>query len=76
MLGAGVGFVHNTLLFDAPQKGVLYAPWSAAPKPLWRVDNRALEDIVPAAMAFLAKIRNPFLALYHLTLTVGAALSG
>lgn len=68
--------MHNTMLFDAPQKGVLYGPWSFAPKPLWHIDNRALESIVPNAMEFLAKIKNPFLAMYFLTLTVNAALRG
>jgi hypothetical protein len=27
-IGTGIGFVHNALMFDEPEKGVLWGPWS------------------------------------------------
>lgn len=32
---SGVGFVHNTLLLDHPEKSCLSFPWRVAPKPVW-----------------------------------------
>jgi hypothetical protein len=39
-IGSGTGVVHNTLLFDHPQKSVLYCPFRISPKPLWFADNK------------------------------------
>lgn len=38
-IGSGSGSVHNTLLFDHPQKSVVYAPFRIAPTPLWFADH-------------------------------------
>lgn len=32
---SGIGFVHNTLMFDRPQKSVVRAPFRARPTPPW-----------------------------------------
>jgi hypothetical protein len=34
---SGTGVVHNTLMFDRPQKSVLRGPWRATPVPPWFV---------------------------------------
>ncbi|GLC43063.1 hypothetical protein PLESTM_001426800, partial [Pleodorina starrii] len=40
-IGSGVGAVHNTLLFDHPQKSVLYAPGATTPAPFgWWTTGR------------------------------------
>ncbi len=41
-IGSGIGFVHNTLLFDRPLKTVIYGPFRTAlpPKPPWFVTHR------------------------------------
>jgi hypothetical protein len=36
---SGTGVVHNTLMFDRPQKSVLRAPFRARPKPAWFLSN-------------------------------------
>jgi len=37
---SGRGVVHNTYLFDKPEKSVVYGPFRVFPKPAWFVDNR------------------------------------
>lgn len=37
---SGVGVVHNTLLFDRPEKTVIRAPFKVSPKPPWFVSHR------------------------------------
>lgn len=32
---SGTGVVHNTLMFDRPQKTVVRSPWKLSPRPLW-----------------------------------------
>ncbi len=39
-VGSGIGFVHNTLMFDRPQKTVLWGPFTMAPKPAWFSTHR------------------------------------
>jgi hypothetical protein len=39
-VGSGVGFVHNTYMFDRPQKTVLWGPFTMTPKPAWFVTHR------------------------------------
>ena len=41
-IGSGRGVVHNTYLFEHPQKSVLYAPFRIFPTPLWFADHRNL----------------------------------
>lgn len=43
-VGSGNAQVHNTLMYDYPQKGVLYGPWIFYPYPLWFPDHASLED--------------------------------
>lgn len=37
---SGVGFVHNALLFDAPEKTIIRGPFRVSPKPPWFVTHR------------------------------------
>lgn len=37
---SGRGWVHNTFMFDNPQKVVLWGPLKVFPKPVWFADNR------------------------------------
>jgi len=39
--GSGIGAVHNTYLFDRPQKTVLRAPFRIVPRPPWFTRNRS-----------------------------------
>lgn len=51
-VGSGIGFAHNTFMFDRPERAVLWAPWrpyprsllagerSLLPRPPWFVTNR------------------------------------
>jgi hypothetical protein len=34
-IGSGIGTVHNTLMFEHPQKSVIRGPFKIAPKPPW-----------------------------------------
>jgi acyl-CoA reductase-like NAD-dependent aldehyde dehydrogenase len=34
-IGSGIGFAHNSYLFDYPQKSVVYAPFRIFPTPVW-----------------------------------------
>jgi len=52
-VGSGIGTVHNTLLYDHPEKSVLYGPWVFAIRPFWWCDNRSLEDVSRHAMRFI-----------------------
>ncbi|GLC43064.1 hypothetical protein PLESTM_001426900 [Pleodorina starrii] len=79
-IGSGVGAVHNTLLFDHPQKSVLYGPWRYYPRPFWLVDNRAVGEgwLLPAVMRFVRALAdgNLPLALWWVTVAAAAALRG
>jgi hypothetical protein len=46
-ISSGVGWVHNTYLFDWPQKSVLYAPWTYFPRPLWSAGQTNLQMALP-----------------------------
>ena len=39
-IGSGIGVVHNTFLFDRPQKSVVRGPFKAFPSPPWFVTNK------------------------------------
>jgi len=39
-INSGLGVVHNTYLFDHPQKSVLSAPFRIRPTPLWFADHK------------------------------------
>jgi hypothetical protein len=66
--------VHNTYLFDAPQKGVMYAPWTYFPQPLWSVGQLGLGAALPWAFRFMAAQGNPLLALAYLVCVAVIAL--
>ncbi|HEY9908747.1 MAG TPA: aldehyde dehydrogenase family protein [Thermosynechococcaceae cyanobacterium] len=48
-IGSGRGMVHNSDLFEHPQKSVLYAPFRLRPTPLWFADHR---NLARSAQAF------------------------
>jgi hypothetical protein len=49
---SGVGVVHNTFLFDHPQKSVVYAPFRPAVLPPYFSDHRRLRDVGQRLFAF------------------------
>jgi acyl-CoA reductase-like NAD-dependent aldehyde dehydrogenase len=51
---SGAGVVHNTFLFDHPQKSVVYAPFRMRPKPAWFADHRNLLGLGRKLAAFEA----------------------
>eukprot|EP00775_Hariotina_reticulata_P008790 gene8790-8968_t len=75
-IGSGSGIVHNTYLFDWPQKSVLAAPWTYNPQPLWSVGQTGLAMALPHAFRFLANQDKPLVALLHLTAVAWHALRG
>ncbi len=42
---SGIGMVHNTLLFDHPEKCVVYGPFHPWPKPAWFLTHRRSHEI-------------------------------
>jgi len=42
---SGVGVVHNTFMFDKPEKSVVYGPFRMWPKPPWFITNRRMRDV-------------------------------
>lgn len=75
-IGSGMGFVHNTYLFDHPQKSVLKAPWTYSPQPLWSVGQIGLASALPWAFRFMANQHNPAKALCYLVVVAFHALRG
>ncbi len=51
---SGREVVHNTYLFDKPEKSVVYGPFTAFPKPAWFVTNRRTHRIAPKMASFEA----------------------
>lgn len=51
---SGSGWVHNTLLFDRPQKAVVRAPFRARPKPPWFVSHKTGHHLGRALTEFEA----------------------
>lgn len=54
-IGSGRGVVHNTYLFDYPQKSVLRAPFRIWPTPIWFADRRNLKQLAQRFAALQAK---------------------
>jgi len=52
---SGQGFVHNTFLFEHPQKSVLRAPFRIVPSPFWFARRRNLLELGQKATRFQAK---------------------
>jgi acyl-CoA reductase-like NAD-dependent aldehyde dehydrogenase len=53
-IGSGTGVVHNTWLFDHPEKSVVRAPFRIVPTPPWFHDHRNLPALAKAFVAFQA----------------------
>lgn len=51
---SGIGTVHNTMLFDHPQKSVVKGPFRQWPTPVWFADHRNLADLGRRATFFEA----------------------
>src|SRR3972149_3118288 len=44
---SGIGVVHNTFMFDKPQKSVIYGPFRIWPKPPWFVTHKTANKLAP-----------------------------
>ena len=53
-IGSGIGVVHNTLMFERPQKSVLHGPFVVKPKPAWFVGHRSSHRVARRLVAFEA----------------------
>jgi acyl-CoA reductase-like NAD-dependent aldehyde dehydrogenase len=51
---SGSGFVHNTLMFDRPQKTVVNAPFYVWPKPVWFATHKTAHRLTPKLYQFEA----------------------
>ena len=51
---SGRGVVHNTFMFDRPQKSVLRGPFRMWPKPAWFIDNKRGAEIAEKMTYFNA----------------------
>jgi acyl-CoA reductase-like NAD-dependent aldehyde dehydrogenase len=51
-IGSGSGFVHNSYLFDRPQKSVAYAPFRIFPTPAWFATHRNLLGMARQLLRF------------------------
>ena len=51
---SGIGVVHNTMLFDHPQKSVVRGPFRLWPTPVWFADHANLADLGRRATFFEA----------------------
>jgi hypothetical protein len=65
-IGSGDSYVHNTFLFDHPEKSVCAAPWTYAPQPLWSVFQVGLQPAIPHAMRYITNQHRPLVALFYL----------
>jgi acyl-CoA reductase-like NAD-dependent aldehyde dehydrogenase len=70
-IGSGSGFVHNSYLFDHPQKSVVYAPFRIFPTPAWFANHK---NLLGMAGQLLKLEANP--TWKNLPLVVLAALRG
>jgi acyl-CoA reductase-like NAD-dependent aldehyde dehydrogenase len=51
---SGTGIVHNTLMFDQPQKTVVRAPFRVFPKPAWFATHKTAHRLTPKLLQFEA----------------------
>ncbi|MGE3840429.1 MAG: aldehyde dehydrogenase family protein [Vicinamibacterales bacterium] len=54
-IGSGIGVVHNAMLFDFPEKSIVYGPFRMLPKPVWFADHRTLHRLGRLATWFEAR---------------------
>jgi hypothetical protein len=74
-IGSGDSFVHNTSMFDHPQKSVVKAPWRYSPKPLWSSSNTNLERVTLRALAMIAGYEStPYAGFYLVRAAVNSLL--
>uniref|UniRef100_A0A7S0WV00 Aldehyde dehydrogenase domain-containing protein n=1 Tax=Chlamydomonas leiostraca TaxID=1034604 RepID=A0A7S0WV00_9CHLO len=71
---SGIGFVHNTGMYDHAQKGIIRAPWLQPTKPLWHLDNYSVAYLMPAVLHFVANLNNVLMALFWMTLAAIAVV--
>ena len=51
-IGSGIGVVHNTFMFEKPQKSVIRGPFLVNPKPPWFVTHRRAHLVAPRLTQF------------------------
>ncbi|WP_156777022.1 aldehyde dehydrogenase family protein [Nitrococcus mobilis] len=68
---SGRGVVHNTFMFDHPERSVVYAPFRVRPTPAWFADHRTAHRLGEALTRFEAKP-----GLLRLSAVLSAALRG
>jgi hypothetical protein len=51
---SGRGVVHNTYLFDKPEKSVVYGPFIPMTKPVWFWSHRSVHKLAPPLVKFQA----------------------
>ncbi len=56
-IGSGVGVVHNSFLFDHPQKAVIRAPFRLPVTPPWFYGHRTLPQLAQAVMELYTRPR-------------------
>jgi acyl-CoA reductase-like NAD-dependent aldehyde dehydrogenase len=53
-IGSGIGCVHNTYLFDRPQKSIVFAPFRIFPTPAWFATHKNLLQMSKHLLKFEA----------------------
>ncbi|MEM9073448.1 MAG: aldehyde dehydrogenase family protein [Myxococcota bacterium] len=53
-IGSGIGVVHNTYLFDKPQKSVIRGPFTVFPTPAWFLNNKTAHEVGRKLSGFFA----------------------
>jgi acyl-CoA reductase-like NAD-dependent aldehyde dehydrogenase len=53
-VGSGIGVVHNAMLYDFPQKSIVYGPFRLFPTPVWFADHKTLHTLGRLATMFEA----------------------
>ena len=54
-IGSGRGVVHNTYMFDKPEKSVIRGPFKVWPKPLWFSSHKGVPSAAPKLFDFETK---------------------
>jgi acyl-CoA reductase-like NAD-dependent aldehyde dehydrogenase len=49
---SGRGVVHNTYMFSAPEKSIIYGPFRPWPKPVWLLSHRRAHQLGPKLLEF------------------------
>ncbi len=75
-LCAGIGFVHNSFMFDHPEKGVVHAPWRPAVKPMELPDNRAVPHFMARLLRLVGNLDKPLSAFPDLLVLSTQAIRG